>query len=200
VVFCPVDPQHLGTWFAVNHLGNVFVLLNGADQKHTPNPPYKKSRGLILLEIADSSNCLDFWHDSDLNQIEPFTIVAYSNQRLFQLRWNGLKKNKIELDVEQPHIWSSATLYDPGTVNCRKELFTQFLKQQSSALLPSDLLNFHMNANKDDSQNGLIINRDNTMLTKNITQCVIEKSTFVLNHQDLILNKQTTLSDNIHEK
>lgn len=198
--FCPIDPQHQGTWFVVNHLGNVFVLLNGAEHKHTSQPPYKKSRGLILLEIADSLNCLDFWQETDLDQIEPFTVVAYCNKKLIQLRWDGFEKTKIELDTSQPHIWSSATLYQPEIIKHRRELFFQFLEDHTLALSPSDLLNFHMNTNKDDLQNGLIINRDNMMLTKNITQCVLEKSTFTLNHRDLILNEQTTLSDIIHEK
>ena len=51
----PIDPLHNGTWFAINQHKNILVLLNGAEKKHTYTPPYKKSRGLILLELIDST-------------------------------------------------------------------------------------------------------------------------------------------------
>lgn len=126
-IYCPIDPQHNGTWFAVNQNNSVFVLLNGAEKKHFHNPPYKKSRGLVLLEIAGSINYLDKWHSIDLEQIENFTIVAFFKGKLAQLRWDGSKKSHLFLDENKSHIWSSSTLYDEHTIKRRKEWFDDFL-------------------------------------------------------------------------
>ena len=58
-IIFPKDPKAGGTWYAVNQNGSVVVLLNGADEKHVHNPPYTRSRGLVVLEIASSKNTLD---------------------------------------------------------------------------------------------------------------------------------------------
>lgn len=199
-VFCPIDPQSQGTWFAVNQKGNTFVLLNGAEKKHTPKPPYKKSRGLVLLEMADSIQSFEKWLAIDLENIEPFTLVVFNNVKLMQYRWNGVEKKAIELDTDTPHIWSSSTLYQTEIVELRKEWFKEFFNKNNSKPTSKDILDFHFNTNNQDNYNGLIINRNNTMVTKNITQCVLEKNKFTILHEDLILNKQTIISDKIHEK
>ena len=46
----PKDPQAGGTWFAHDDK-NVIVLLNGAEEKHVSKGNYRKSRGLIVLDL-----------------------------------------------------------------------------------------------------------------------------------------------------
>src|SRR5688500_10833072 len=50
----PKDADAGGTWIAVHQNGNAIVLLNGGLFKHIPAPPYRKSRGLIVLDLIDS--------------------------------------------------------------------------------------------------------------------------------------------------
>lgn len=50
-VIYPKDPKAGGTWCVVDENGTVLVLLNGANEKHTVKLPYRKSRGLIVLEL-----------------------------------------------------------------------------------------------------------------------------------------------------
>ena len=45
----PVDAKAGGTWFICNGQGDTGVLLNGAFEKHLPDPPYRKSRGAVLI-------------------------------------------------------------------------------------------------------------------------------------------------------
>ena len=47
----PKDADAGGTWIATKNTGEAIVLLNGGFYKHKSNPPYKKSRGIILLNI-----------------------------------------------------------------------------------------------------------------------------------------------------
>src|SRR3954467_3372845 len=74
-VIYPKDPKAGGTWYALDEDLNVAVLLNGAAEKHKWNPPYRKSRGLIVIELIGSGAPLETWKTLDLDNIEPFTIV-----------------------------------------------------------------------------------------------------------------------------
>jgi uncharacterized protein with NRDE domain len=49
-VIYPKDPK-AGTWYVVDEKGTVLVLLNGANEKHVAGLNYRKSRGLIVLDI-----------------------------------------------------------------------------------------------------------------------------------------------------
>jgi hypothetical protein len=51
------------------------------------------------------------------------------------------------------------------------------------------MYNFHRYTENDNSENGLVINRNDTMKTLSITQSVIEKNKITLLHHDLIAQK-----------
>lgn len=192
-VYGPIDPLHNGTWFAVSQRGSVYVLLNGADQKHKPMPPFKRSRGLVLLDIAAGLNLEEKWNSIDLDEIENFTIVAYVKGKMALLRWDGKEKSFQYLDENKPHIWSSSTLYDEITIKKREEWFNDFLAENNIIVGSNEIINFHINTNKDDTDNGLIIKRSNDILTKNVTQVVIESNRFTLEHWDLITNEKSKI-------
>src|SRR5258708_172671 len=65
-ILFPRDAQAGGSWFAVHENGNALVLLNGALTRHQPAPPYRRSRGLILLELADTVHPLYRFGEMDL--------------------------------------------------------------------------------------------------------------------------------------
>ncbi len=135
LVYCPLDPKSKGTWFGVKSDGSVFVLLNGAEKNHTPKPPYRKSRGLVLFDIISSKKIHETWHEINLSDIEPFTIVAFADDELIQLRWNGNNKSHIRLETEIAHIWSSATLYSDDIIKKRKAWFSEFLYKKKKTLV-----------------------------------------------------------------
>ena len=60
-IIFPKDPKAGGTWYAIDEFGTILVLLNGADEKHKVQLPYRKSRGLIVLDIISSGSPKDFW-------------------------------------------------------------------------------------------------------------------------------------------
>src|SRR4051812_680580 len=58
----PKDGEAGGSWIALNENGNVAVLLNGGFEKHTPEPSYKRSRGLVFLDIIEHTSPVKyFW-------------------------------------------------------------------------------------------------------------------------------------------
>ena len=191
-IFYPKDPAAGGTWYAVNQNGNVVVLLNGADEKHVHNPPYARSRGLVVLEIASSKNTITKWEITDLEGVEPFTIVLFDSKNLFQMRWNGTNKSAIDLALNKVHFWSSATLYNSDIRIKRQEWFNEFLSK-SASVSARDLLYFHENTHAENRENGLIINRNDTLKTLSITQAIISKKEIILKHKDLVVDKTSEI-------
>ena len=184
----PKDARAGGTWFAASESGVVSVLLNGAFEKHTPNPPYRQSRGLILLDIIAAGDPLHSFTEIDLQDIEPFTVVHYLPGRLFELRWDGDRRHEKELDVSGNHIWSSATLYNREVVAYRKQLFERFLENTASPL-PWDVHGFHAN-NNNDEENGFVISRKTGLKTFSITQAVWQQDKIDFMHTDLLHDKR----------
>lgn len=193
----PEDPLKGGSWFIINEFGTVFVLLNGGHSRHISMPPYRVSRGLVLIEIAASSNWQTHWDYINLFGIEPFTIIVYKNHSLHKCIWDGNNKYLSELDAFSPCIWSSSTLYNPEIIEIRKQWFTTFLNENSKLLDEKNLIDFHTMTKREDLENGLIIHRNNEMLTKNITQVVLEKSKFTLMHKDLITKQVSYIKETI---
>jgi hypothetical protein len=189
----PKDPKAGGTWFVANADGVILVLLNGADEKHEVQLPYRKSRGLIVLDMISSLSPKDFWSEIDLEDIEPFTLVLFQNNALFQLRWNGKEKKTITLDIHQNHIWSSSTLYSSSIREKRANWFHTFM-DGNSEISESKMHDFHRYTEEENDENGLVINRNDEMKTLSITQAVIEKNKVAILHYDLIAQQDFSTS------
>ena len=102
------------------------VLLNGAFTKHRRRAAYRKSRGLVFLEIVGADDPLDRWRQVDLKDIEPFTLILFINKILLECRWDGEQRYVRELEINRPHIWSSVTLYDAVTQAEREEMLANW--------------------------------------------------------------------------
>lgn len=177
----PKDPQAGGTWIAQTN-NTCVVLLNGAEEKHISAPHYRKSRGQIVLELISGDAIID-WQLINLENIEPFTLIVYQNDKLFQFRWNGNVKENIELNPYKAYIWSSSTLYSKEIKTKREEWFTAFLNKNPQPT-PNQLIDFHSFTESSNIENGLQINRNNIYKTVSITQ--IEKNNCTtMNYIDL---------------
>lgn len=193
-IIYPKDPKSGGTWFAINQNGAVAVLLNGAFEKHTSLCNYAKSRGLILLDVISNATPVCHFEKLNLIMIEPFTLILFEQDKLVELRWDGKKKYKTELNCNKNYIWSSSTLYGKVAVKERERLFAEFLSG-SNQITENSIIDFHSN-NNNDSENGFIINRANTIKTFSITQALVDNETVSLNHIDLLNQKKITFTAN----
>ena len=187
-IIFPKDPKAGGTWYAIDEKGTVMVLLNGASEKHKVVPPYRKSRGLIVLDIISSENPLGYWNGINLDNIEPFTVVLFQDKKLYQLRWDGTQKETTNLEITQNHIWSSSTLYPKEVRETRSQWFYSFLETKPD-ITPEEMLNFHRYTEEENQEHGLVINRNNVLKTLSITQSVIEKNKVTILHCDLLSQK-----------
>jgi hypothetical protein len=164
----PKDSSAGGTWFVAHEKGFAAVLLNGAVQKHIAKPPYRRSRGLILLYLTDQPDPLQAFHSIDLDNIEPFTIILVKEGQLQECRWDGSSKYHRPLDAASPHIWSSVTLYSPEVIRKREQWFRDWLQGYP---LPdtATILSFHQHAGDGDSHNDVLMDRNGEMLTVSVT-------------------------------
>lgn len=180
----PKDGDAGGTWIAAHENGNAIVFLNGGFIRHTPEPPYRKSRGLILLDLINSPNPVMAFTTMPLHQIEPFTAVLWNAGQLFECRWDGEQKYTTRLSVSQPHIWSSATLYDEAVVEKRKSWFRKWLQQHQQPS-PDDILHFHQFTGDGDAHNDLRMNRNGQVFTVSVTLMALTDETTQMHYLDL---------------
>jgi hypothetical protein len=193
-VLYPKDGQAGGTWLATSDNGYTLCLLNGAFVRHFPEPPYRRSRGLVLLDFFNY-NDVDLFADLyDFYGIEPFTLVVVCEQRVInEMRWDGTKLHRKSLDPTVPHIWSSATLYDPEVVIERQNWFKQFLDLAPEPDV-KDMLHFHHFGGNGDEKVSLKMNRNNGLQTISIS-CVEHSGSEVnFHHEDLLTSHISTIT------
>src|SRR5437763_7529422 len=124
-IIFPKDGDAGGSWIAIHENGNAVVFLNGGFVFHQSKPPYRKSRGLVLIDLINHESPLASFHEIALEGIEPFTAVIWQGYELHECRWDGKDKYAKQAAADQPHIWSSATLYDEEVASKRKKWFEQ---------------------------------------------------------------------------
>lgn len=192
-LFYPRDEESTGTWIATSESGRTFCLLNGAFEKHISHPPYRKSRGLILLESILSEAPENYLSSGELTGIEPFTLVMAEEKseglHLQELRWDGNKSHLKQLDSGRPHIWSSATLYSAETCRQREQWFAAWLTENKEPQ-QEDLLQFHRFGGDGNPDSDLIMKRSNDRQTISITCVHSAVSGKNILYDDLISGKE----------
>lgn len=161
-VLAPIDTMAGGTWIGIAETGNVIILLNGGFEKHKLKDKYSKSRGLIVSELLTANLPAEDWDMMDMEGIEPYTLVVWSNGRLFQLVWDGITKYKAALMHNQPYIWSSATLYNNDAKRERGLKFQHWIRR-NLPIRADSLLDFFKTHT--DSENGFLMNRGEQIKT-----------------------------------
>ncbi len=180
----PRDADAGGTWIAVRDHANAAVLLNGAFVFHFSKPPYRRSRGLILLDILTAPDPVNFFIAMNLKNIEPFTLILFQDAKLFECRWDGEQKHCSEPAVNKSHIWSSATLYNEAIHKKRETWFKDWLIRQDEPT-QEDIFNFHQFAGDGDVQNDIRMNREGNLFTVSITGIHLGKHNAVMSYLDL---------------
>lgn len=181
----PRDAGAGGTWIATSNKNRVVCLLNGAFHHHQHQPPYRKSRGLVLLEAFEYQTLAAFAENYNLCEIEPFTLILCEQNSLLELRWDGDQKHLRPLNPRGRYIWSSATLYSPAVKQQRQEWFEQWPseKEQTHA---ERMMDFHKHAGNGDPYNDIVMNRDGVVQTVSITQIINNHSEIRMDYHDLV--------------
>ena len=172
--------------------GDAAVLLNGAFICHKAEPPYRLSRGIVFLDILATNRPSLTFTKIDLREIEPFTIVLFENNCLYEFRWDGNEKYCCQLSVNRASIWSSATLYDGLVIKKREQWFASFLNTHTHPT-QQDMLHFHRFTGDGDNHNDLVMTRDGMHSTVSITSILLTKDHGYMKYMDIKKNKNSEI-------
>lgn len=181
----PTDGMAGGSWIAIANNGAAACLLNGAFERHTRNPPYRRSRGLVLVDAFAYENFSDFVAHYNFAEIEPFTLLFLHQDVLHELRWDGTQTHYQTPDPNVPHIWASATLYTPEYIAKRNGWFKDWL-QLHPVFEPQAIMDFHHTGGEGNKYNDIVMNREGLVRTVSITCVVHSANGFEMVYEDLL--------------
>jgi uncharacterized protein with NRDE domain len=130
----PIDPVSKGTWIGSNGVLTA-ALLNGSNINHHKKQTYAKSRGLIIPSLFESKSIAAFLTNFSIGDFEPFTLILFDKveDKLVELIWNEITLEIAYLDINEPCIYSSSTLYNDTVKKNRKALFNDYISKPQSA-------------------------------------------------------------------
>ncbi len=168
-----------GVFFALE------VVLNGAFEKHHHRPPYRRSRGLMVLDFFRFATSTEFFEKYNFKGMEPFTFIIVDNGQPYELRWDEKQQHVRPLDPLGFYLWSSATLY-PGEVSEMRQQWFRDWRHGRHDFSPAAILDFHRTGGQGDDWNGFIMNREGRVQTVSITQVVKNEGGIELIYNDLL--------------
>jgi uncharacterized protein with NRDE domain len=182
----PKDPQGEGSWFVVTETGICGVILNAADKSYKRNPPYRKSRGLVLLDMCISGKPSVLPTFYNFNGIEPFTAVLFDllSDKIHEIKWRGDKCLSKTYTFDKPALWASANLFSDAEVKHKEKVF---FDQISSAEIHDreSIIKFHR---QNESNGGSCENFLDRPLVKtcSIISLIVHKKKLKVAYQDTI--------------
>jgi hypothetical protein len=184
----PRDSKAGGTWIVAGENGTTACLLNGAFDKHQHQPPYRRSRGLMLLDFFAELQPTDFFEQYDLEGMEPFTLLFFKLGSVIEFRWDGTRLFHQQLPANEPHFWCSATLYPPEMQVKRAHVFRYWLAAQSPKKTPNpaDIVQLHLSGSVGDPAYDFVMQREGRVQTVSITQVVQRKKYMRMRYFDLL--------------
>lgn len=189
----PIDPQGNGTWILDYPYGTL-SLLNGGFVKHKPNPPYKKSRGLILKEFTSQNifNFHQFISHYDLEGIEPFTIISAIHSHEIELNvyvWDGFELHFLPKNPYQPLIWSAVTVYPLEIIKEREIWWSEWVEEHPEAT-PEEIFSFHLHGGKGNPRSNLTMIVPGEGQTVSISQSIRYSNQRIFQYKDLLKSDQ----------
>ncbi|TVR38591.1 MAG: hypothetical protein EA392_08945 [Cryomorphaceae bacterium] len=179
----PVSGSSNVVFDIINH--RLVVLLNGAFESHEHKPPYRLSRGLVILDSFDYDSLGAMKRLYDFTGIEPFTLLAFQKGATEEMRWDGEKVHYTDPAAHQFTIWSSAKLYPAEVIQSREEAFADWLKK-NQRIYAQQLFDMHQREGDDSRGPGFRMNYEDLVKTVSITQFTLSGNRVALRYLDLM--------------
>jgi hypothetical protein len=184
-LYYPKDRKAGGTWIGTSSKNRLICLLNGGFEYHTSRISYKKSRGIIVKDLLKVDNIHNGLDKIDLIDVEQFTLTIVdwnNNLELIEFVWDGKIKH-INILPQEPHIWSSSTLYDESVKQLRRDWFIDW--QKMNEFSKENILEFHHNAGIGDPNIDVIMDRKFGG-TVSITSIKRENNNVIMSYEDVL--------------
>jgi len=184
----PKDKKAGGSWIATSNDDRLVCLLNGAFERHKRQlAPYRKSRGLMVLDFFEHTSASYFFENYLFENMEPFTLVIYDKNKLYDFRWDGKEKHIKKLDSRGKYIWSAATLY-PKYVREKREVWFQEWLSGKPAFTKKSLLDFHLHTGDGNPFYDLVMNRNGIVQTVSVSSVVKIENKINFQYLELLTN------------
>lgn len=170
----------------------LLVLLNGAFEAHESKPPYRLSRGVVIMEAFDFDSLKIMTDNYDFSGIEPFTLLSFQNSKWEEIRWDGEEVYHSVPSAANIGIWSSAKLYESEEAKVREESFMNFV-ERSRAIYAQHLFDIHQRDRHDPRGVGFRMNHEDIVKTVSITQLIFENNRVMLRYMDLMRDPKVML-------
>lgn len=136
----PIDPDSDGTWIGIGENNTFHCLLNGGFVKHKRKLPYKKSRGTLIPTLLEDPNFLEST-EVNYQDYEPFTLVSVKKLFIEVNIWTGEELIRQLKPLDEPYMWSSATLYNESEHEEKNNLFLRI--KNSAEPLADSIFHLH---------------------------------------------------------
>lgn len=186
-ILAPFDASKGGTWIAADYEGRAACTLNGALKNHTRKPPYRRSRGLLILDAFGAPDFDTYLREADPSGMEPFSILLVEPGRIQRWVWDGRHTHFFEPDPGEIHLWSSSTLYTREEHAAKEAWFRSVLRQEGSNR--ETLLKIHGN----EGPTPFILDRPEVR-TVSITQIVLEDGLIDLTYNQIEDNETARIT------
>ena len=190
-IFFPKDTQAGGTWMATSNDFTI-CLLNGAFENHIHKPPYRQSRGQVILDFFKFDTVDDFISNYSFDNIQNFTLIIVHHKeflKICEFRWDGTELHYTSKNPQETHIWSSATLYSQEIRTQREHWFANF-REQNPNFTREKVVNFHLHGGTGNTHNDMQMNRDGKLITQCIFQVVKQHQYLSFSFHDLLSEQE----------
>ncbi|HPF13170.1 MAG: NRDE family protein [Planctomycetes bacterium] len=136
----PLDSDAGGTWIAANAAGVVVALLNGYTQRRGPAAAKRRSRGLLVRDLASHLTRAEPDLDAaDLEPYDPLHLVLLAPGLVRAYRWDGLEWSGPE--TPQAPVVSSG--WNPEAVRPHRESLWRTWQAGSPPTQSAEALAYH---------------------------------------------------------
>ena len=180
----PKDAVAGGTWLGVSDKKRLVGIINGEFKAHKRNPPYQKSRGVIVKEFLAAEAIEVYAENYDFNGIEPFTMICADwslGLVITEMVWDAKKLHLRHIPLK-PQIWSSSPLYDANIKKRRENWFDDF--RTNNEINAETVWDFHHKAGIGDQHIDLIVDRG-FLKTQSISQIEISENRKQFKYEEL---------------
>jgi hypothetical protein len=179
------EPVSGGSNFVLDIINQrLLVLLNGAFKPHKHEPPYRLSRGVMMIEAFGFDTLREMEGAYDFSGIEPFTLLSFQSGQWGELRWDGEKTHHAVPAADKSAIWSSTKLYPEEIVAQRQREFEEYISK-SRAVYAQQMFEMHRRPTDDPRGIGYNMNFEDRVRTVSVTQLVVKNGRMLLRYLDL---------------
>jgi len=175
-----------GSWFFISSKKSVAIVLNGAFKTHKRQDKYRMSRGLMLKEYFSFENFPQFLNLYDFQNIEPFTMIVFENEKLYEFRWDGAVKDIEVLSIDELHVWSSCTLYTTHQEQLRKNKFLEMFQEGNTEPVDQLIKDIHLKGKVGNPQFDFLMNREERVKTISFSQAIIKQEKIEFSFENLL--------------